>query len=117
METSINQFTQRLKENRSLKPLYRNADFSVDLSGVNGCYRLAFDRDGCRRIPERNGKADVVISGKEKELVHLLEGKERLLMMMQRQALNAQGSYRCLLKLESLFLLNGVAHYAIFQLS
>lgn len=117
MEITINQFIDRLSENRSLKPLYRNAEFRVELKGKHTSLLLAIDKGGCRRLSEPNGRADVMISGKEKDLVRLLEGKERLLMMVQRQALNAQGSYRRLLKLESLFLLNGTERYLIYQLS
>ncbi|HEU5139450.1 MAG TPA: SCP2 sterol-binding domain-containing protein [Bacillales bacterium] len=115
MEATINRFIERLKENRSLRPLYRNVDFCVELKGKRVNYLLAFDKEGCRRIGE--GKADVTISGKDKDLVHLLEGKERLLMMVQRQALDIQGAYRRQLKLESLFLLNGTEKYLIYQLS
>ncbi|HEX6923441.1 MAG TPA: SCP2 sterol-binding domain-containing protein [Bacillales bacterium] len=115
MEASINQFIERLKKNRSLRPLYRNVDFCVELKGRRTRLLLAFDKDGCRRLGD--GKADVTITGKEKELIHLLEGRERLLMMAQRQVLSAQGSYRRLLKLESLFLLNGSERYLIYQMS
>ncbi|HEX7065512.1 MAG TPA: SCP2 sterol-binding domain-containing protein [Bacillales bacterium] len=115
MEATINRFIERLKENRSLRPLYRNVDFCVELKGKRVSCLLAFDKEGCRRI--EGGKADVTITGKDKDLIHLLEGKERLLMMAQRQALNIQGSYRRQLKLESLFLLNGTEKYLIYQLS
>jgi ubiquinone biosynthesis protein UbiJ len=117
LEASVNQFIERLKNNRSLRPLYRNADFSVELKGKRSKILLAFDKNGCRRLYKTGMKADVTIFGKEKELIRLLEGKERLMMMAERQALGTQGTYRRLLKLESLFLLNGTESYLIYQLS
>ncbi|HET7656993.1 MAG TPA: SCP2 sterol-binding domain-containing protein [Bacillales bacterium] len=116
LEACIHQFLERLKKNRSLKPLYRNADFCVALEGKNSRFLIAIDKEGCRLLPNE-AKADVMISGKEKDLIHLLEGKERLLSMMQRQALTAKGTYRRLLKVESLFLLNGTERFLIYQLS
>lgn len=116
MEPSIDQFLDRLKKNRSLKPLYRNADFCVELKGKNSTYYLVIEKEGCRKLPE-GAKADVQISGKEKDLVFLLDGKERLMSMVQRQALEVKGTYRRLLKVESLFLLNGTERFLIYQLS
>lgn len=117
MEIVMNQFVDRLNENRSLKPLYRNAEFSVELKGKHTRFFLSIHKGGCRRLPEINGEADVTILGKEKDLIRLLEGKERLLTMVQRRALEAKGPYRRLMKLESLFLLNGTEKYMIYQLS
>lgn len=116
MKTSIQQFVERLKKNRSLKPLYRNSDFCVALAGNHNTYYMAVEKEGCRLLPEGT-RADVTISGNEKDLVHLLEGKERLMSMVQRQALEVQGTYRRLLKVESLFLLNGTERFLIYQLS
>lgn len=117
MEGSINEFISRLEDNRSLRPLYRSTDFRVEMKTERNRYLLTFNKDGCHRLFDLDERMDVVISGRERQLLRVVEGEKRLLEMSGRGILTAEGSYRRLLKLESLFLLNGTEKYLIYQLS
>lgn len=116
LETTINQFIDRLESNRSLRPLYRSTNFRVAIKSGRDRFLLFFNKEGCR-IMDFTEQAEVVISGGERELLRLVEGEERLLEMAGRQDIVAQGFYRNLLKLESLFVLNAREKYLIYQLS
>lgn len=116
LQTKVNDFVYRLNDNRSLRPLYKTSALRVMMQSGRERYLLMFSRNGCQL--EDQGKADkmdVMIAGTEEALEKVLAGQERLLMMKKRKLITADGTYRRLLKLESLFILNGTERYWFYK--
>ncbi|MFC7394334.1 SCP2 sterol-binding domain-containing protein [Scopulibacillus cellulosilyticus] len=107
-ETSEN-FVQTLLQKPVLQPLYKNRSFILQLDDKKETVWISFCNGECELLDEHPDNIDVYVSGEENQIVALINGSERLMVLEKEGRLRIDGLERHLLVLESLFLLTGDA--------
>jgi hypothetical protein len=106
MDEAVQTFINELKGREDLLQLVTNTEFQLSFFCGNQIFRMAFQNGDVFLLYEEdellmNNK----ISGKQKELEELLEGKETLRSLMRKKQLMVSAPFRTILLLESLFYL------------
>jgi ubiquinone biosynthesis protein UbiJ len=98
-------FVAVLSQKPALVPLYKNKRMDVEINGGEERVWIRFDDGHCERLVAAPERVDVTVNGSIEDVMALVNGSERLMLLEEEGRLKVEGHLRHLLALESLFLL------------